>query len=83
MSYADDYLIDIRYMIEIAIIGSIFGILFNAADYSTVMQIVFVVLGLGSAVIYHIFYNYDGPQEKIEIKKKHSNKLCFFICSCR
>lgn len=62
MSYADDHHVDIRYMIEIAIIGSILELLFNSGDYSSTMQLVFAVLGLGSAILYHYWYPFEGSK---------------------
>ena len=62
-SYADDHHVDIRYMIEIAIIGSILELLFNASGYTPIMQIVFTVLALGSAVIYHYWYSFEGEKK--------------------
>lgn len=70
MSYADDHHIDIRYMVEIAIIGSILELLFNADYYTVTMQIVLVVLGLGSAVIYHIFYPFTIKETESELQAK-------------
>lgn len=59
-SYVGDHHVDIKYMIEIAIIGSMLELLFNSGDYTAVMQIVFAGLGLGGAVIYHYWYHFDG-----------------------
>ena len=62
-SYADDHHVDIRYMIEIAIIGSILELLFNASGYTPIMQIVFAILALGCAVIYHRWYSFEGEKK--------------------
>ncbi|MCD5390220.1 MAG: hypothetical protein LR005_02475 [Candidatus Pacebacteria bacterium] len=63
MSYAEDHHIDIRYIIEIAVIGSVLELLFNSSDYSHVMQVIFLILGLGGALIYHKYYQYDESKE--------------------
>lgn len=52
ISYAKTHHVNPKYLIEIAIIGSVLELLFNYKEYTPHMQTLFLVLALGSMTLY-------------------------------
>lgn len=69
MSYVKTHHLSIKYLLEINFTASSLEILFNESSYSLEMKILFLVLWLGSLLIYLIFYKQILELEKHNQKK--------------
>jgi hypothetical protein len=56
MAYFKNHHLSVKYLMEITFTASLLELLFNSASYELEMQIIFLILGLSTLLLYLVFY---------------------------
>lgn len=68
MAYFKNHHLSVKYLMEITFTASFLELLFNSASYDLEIQIIFLILGLSTLLLYLVFYQKITMVQEKEVK---------------